>query len=51
MGSASAADLFVSYFLISNMRVGLIWYVALDSRRNLAADCISQKSICLICIF
>ena len=28
-----------------------MWYAALDSRRNLAADCISQNSICLILRF
>ena len=33
------------------MGVGLIWYAALDSWPNLAADCISQKSICLILRF
>ena len=30
------------------MGFGLIWYAALDLWRNLFADCIYQKSICLI---
>ena len=34
---------FFAYSFVSNVGFGLIWYAALDSRRNLAADCISQK--------
>ena len=33
------------------MGFGLIWYAALDSRRNLAVDCISQQSVRLILRF
>ena len=51
MGSASAADLFFAYSFVSNMGVGLIWYAALDSWRNLVADCIFKKSFCLILSF
>ena len=32
------------YFLMSDMAVVLIWLTALDSRRNWAAECISQTS-------
>ena len=34
---------FFAYSFVSYTGSGLIWYAALDSRRNLAADCISQK--------
>ena len=51
IGSASAADVFFAYSFVSNMGFGLIWYAALDSWRDLAADCISQKSTCLILRF
>ena len=42
---------FFAYPFVSNMGVGLIWYAALDSWRNLVADCTSQKWICLILRF
>ena len=51
IGSASAAELCFAYALVANMGIGLIWYAGLDSRRNLAVECISQKSVCLILRF
>ena len=33
------------------MSIGLIWSTALDSQCNLAAECMSQKSICSILFF
>ena len=43
--------LFFAYPFLSNVGFGLIWYAALDSWPNLVADCISQKSNCLILRF
>ena len=48
IGSALPPTSIFAYFFITNMGVGLILSTALDSRRNLVAECMSRKLICWI---